>query len=63
MARNQQKITELIEKSLGIKVDRKKKFHWLKNKPLPEYFGKYYGIAMDIFSSLCGDKQGLADKR
>ena len=63
MGSSQEKIIELVEESLGTKVNRKKKFPWLKNKPVPEYFDKYYSTAMNIFFSLGGHEEGLASKR
>ncbi len=63
MGMNQQTIERLLPSSLNTAIDKKRRFPWFKNKPLPEHFGEFYGKAMDIFRALDGDEQGLQSKR
>lgn len=63
MGKNQQMIEGLLQNSLNIVIDKKKRFPWLKNKPAPEDFDKFYGVAMDIFNALGGNEKGLGRKR
>ena len=55
-------IIALVEEVLGIPAERRAKFDWLINKPLPEHFGKHYSAIMKVFEQMGGDSEGLFAK-
>lgn len=56
-------IVEIVEKVLGVKAERGKRFDWLKNKHQEEDFGKYYPLIHKIFLTLHGDTDANGLKR
>ena len=55
-------IIALVEEVFGTTAERRAQFDWLRNKPDPQHFGKYYDAVMSLYAELQGDWEGTTAK-